>query len=675
MRRALLAIAVAVCGLALLTPSAGATNIYSYANGCWAIKDTLANRYVVRDSAGYTEGATTTAAATPFYLKATALGSYMFYGPDGKMVATSLLDSIAPTGTPGPAADWRVKNYGGIFTLTNVGNGKELGVDTLGRLVQKSPGAARWTFVATEGCAKFPEVEVNVTGTPFKGTSPTAKVRGFLDDHIHLGAFEFLGGRFHCGRPWSPYGVTVALVDCPDHAPNGAGAVVENFFNTGTPVGTHSPEGWPSFAGWPRDESQTHEGTYWKWIERAWRSGLRLMVNDLVENRALCDLYPYKKNDCNEMVSAYKQLDDMYALQDYIDAQFGGPGKGFFRIVTNSTQARAVINEGKLAVVMGVEESGVLNCEQFNGTPKCNAATIDSELDKLYAHGVRSLFPVHKFDNALGGTKFDSGATGVLVNTGNKWVTGQFWTAEHCDDPDHDNTPTPIGDDEAALMSVLLNPVLTQPLFQGQLPVYPAGPHCNPKGLSALGEHLIRSMMRKGMIVETDHMSMRARRQTLSILESTKYPGVISSHSWGDPGSQKRLQKLGGLVGPISSVSTNFSKEWSIARQGRVAGFMFGTPFGSDINGLHSQPVPRANAASNPVRYPFKSFDGGSTIDRQHSGTRVYDINTDGVDHYGLYPDWIEDLRLVAGPQIVTDMANGAEAYLQLWARAEKAAG
>jgi Membrane dipeptidase (Peptidase family M19) len=399
------------------------------------------------------------------------------------------------------------------------------------------------------------------------------------------------------------------------------------------------------------------------------------MVNDLVENRALCDLYPYKKNDCNEMVSAYKQLDDMYALQDYIDAQFGGPGKGFFRIVTSSTQARRVINDGKLAVVMGVEESGVLNCEQFNGTPKCNTATIDSELDKLYAHGIRSLFPVHKFDNALGGTKFDSGATGVLVNTGNKWVTGQFWTADHCDDPDHDNTPTPIGNDQAQLIYSLFGPVLTQPLFQGQLPVYPAGPHCNPKGLTALGEHLIRSMMRKGMIVETDHMSMKTRRQTLSILEASKYPGVISSHSWGDPGSQKRLQKLGGLVGPISSVSTSFWKEWQAARANRVSGFMFGTPFGSDINGLHSQPVPRATASANPVRYPFKSFDGGSTIDRQHSGTRVYDINTDGVDHYGLYPDWIEDLRVLAGPQIVTDMANGAEAYLQLWARAEAAAG
>jgi hypothetical protein len=53
----------------------------------------------------------------------------------------------------------------------------------------------------------------------------------------------------------------------------------------------------------------------------------------------------------------------------------------------------------------------------------------------------------------------------------------------------------------------------------------------------------------------------------------------------------------------------------------------------------------------------------------------VYDVNTDGVDHYGLYPDWIEDLRLVAGQGIVDDMANGAEAYLRMWARAEAAAG
>ena len=47
------------------------------------------------------------------------------------------------------------------------------------------------------------------------------------------------------------------------------------------------------------------------------------------------------------------------------------------------------------------------------------------------------------------------------------------------------------------------------------------------------------------------------------------------------------------------------------------------------------------------------------TFDRQRSGERVFDINTDGVAHYGLYPDWIEDLRKIAGNEIVEDMARG----------------
>ena len=42
-------------------------------------------------------------------------------------------------------------------------------------------------------------------------------------------AYEFLGGRAHCGRPWHEFGVEKALVDCPDHYPaNGGAAVLEN---------------------------------------------------------------------------------------------------------------------------------------------------------------------------------------------------------------------------------------------------------------------------------------------------------------------------------------------------------------------------------------------------------------------------------------------------------------
>ena len=82
-------------------------------------------------------------------------------------------------------------------------------------------------------------------------------------------------------------------------------------------------------------DSLTHEGTYYRWLERSWRGGQRIFVNLLVENNQLCQLYPIENNSCDDMDSIRLQAHDMYQMQDYIDAQFGGPGKGFYRIVTN----------------------------------------------------------------------------------------------------------------------------------------------------------------------------------------------------------------------------------------------------------------------------------------------------------------------------------------------------
>ena len=67
-----------------------------------------------------------------------------------------------------------------------------------------------------------------MSGEPTRGATPFGEVRGMVDAHMHMMAFEFLGGRVHCGRPWHPYGVAGALVDCPDHEPAGAGAIGEN---------------------------------------------------------------------------------------------------------------------------------------------------------------------------------------------------------------------------------------------------------------------------------------------------------------------------------------------------------------------------------------------------------------------------------------------------------------
>jgi microsomal dipeptidase-like Zn-dependent dipeptidase len=666
---AVLALGLIGVNLAACQPPPSPVDIYAFAGGCYSLKDETTGRFVARDTIGWVANATQSR-ATPFTVQATGLGHYLFFGPGGTMPSVAPGDVIASTTTPGPTADWGVATKDRRLSFKSISNGRGLTVTSAGRLGHSAVIEARWSLVAATGCTAFPEVQVNATGTPLRGSSPTAAVRGFVDAHAHIAAFQFLGGEFHCGRPWSPYGVTVALQDCPDHQPNGAGAVAENFFTTGTPVGTHSTQGWPAFDGWPRPESLTHEGTYWKNLERAWRGGERLIVNLLVQNRALCEIYPLKNSACNDMESIRIQARDMFALQDYIDAQYHGPGKGFLRIVRSPAEARRVINDGKLAVVLGTEVSEVLDCGLQNDAPQCTAADIDAGLDELYALGVRSVFPIHKFDNALGGTAMDGGATGLLVNLGNKYATGHWWQAGPCPPgSEEDKTPDNItSGDRAALQAIFGQGIA--PLFN-DVPAYGAGPLCNPRGLTALGAHAINAMIDRGMLVETDHMSAKTRDAALAILEARHYPGgVVTSHSWGGMASQQRIQNLGGFVAPAAKDSPDYVAAWRMARAMQPAGTTFGIGFGSDMNGLAHQAEPRG-ASSNPVTYPYRTFDGGTTIDKQHSGTRVWDINTDGVAQYGLFPDYVEDLRKQAGTQIVTDMANGAEVYLQTWARAD----
>nr|BFE79819.1 hypothetical protein GCM10020093_024200 [Planobispora longispora] len=156
---------------------------------------------------------------------------------------------------------------------------------------------------------------------------------GFVDGHSHLMSYEAFGGMLLCGKPFDPDGIEQALVDCPDHFPNGEAAWFENFTRTGSPTGTHDPVGWPTFRSWPAHDSLTHQQAYHRWVERAWRGGLRVLVNHLVANRQLCAIYPLKRNSCDEMASLRLQAQRTFELQDFIDARSGGPGQGWFRVV------------------------------------------------------------------------------------------------------------------------------------------------------------------------------------------------------------------------------------------------------------------------------------------------------------------------------------------------------
>jgi hypothetical protein len=454
---------------------------------------------------------------------------------------------------------------------------------------------------------------------------------------------------------------------------NGAGGVLETVLS-GRP--THDPVGWPTFTDWPAYDSLTHEQSYYKWVERAWMGGLRLFVNLMVDNAALCDIYLFKANrpePCHEMATVRLEIKRILELQNYIDAQEGGPGEGWFRIVENPYEAREVINEGKLAVVLGIEISSLFDCSELHDIPQCDRKQIDDQLNEMHDAGIRQMEFVNKFDNALAGVAGDSGVTGPIVNTGNFLKTGQFWDFQTCTGPEHAHDRTQeTNTGQLPAQDALFGAGLQAfGVPAGVVPVYPPPPHCNTEGLTDLGEYLLRKMIRKNMIFDPDHMSVLARNQALAFMGDREYSGVVSSHSWSTPDSFPEIYRLGGFIAPYAGDSEGFVHAWQDTKPLRDERFQFGFGYGADANGLGAQGAPRDPALAPPVSYPFRSFDGSVEFEKQTSGERVYDINVDGVAHYGLYPDWIEDLRKIAGDAIVKDMSRGAEAYLQMWERAE----
>jgi hypothetical protein len=176
-------------------------------------------------------------------------------------------------------------------------------------------------------------------------------------------------------------------------------------------------------------------------------------------------------------------------------------------------------------------------------------------------------------------------------------------------------------------------------------------------------------MVERNMMVEIDHMSAKAADQTLDLLEAENYAGVLSTHSWMDERYLDRLYDLGGFATIYGHAAHEFVAEYERTAPVRDR-YGAGIGFGFDMNGFGGTPPPRDDGAPG-VTYPFRSFDGGSVLDRQTTGERTWDVNVDGVAHYGLVPDYVEDLRLVGGQDVIDDLSRGPETYLRTWAAAE----
>ena len=706
---------------------------YSLAQACIALKTHEGDSYIVASDRGYQLAAVNPDQAESFYLRPSRLGAFLLYDREQKYFGLDLL-RVKRFDSPSEKTEWHInrvevkagpRKLADTYTLVSYTDELRLSHRENRFFMPKADIATVTTQRSAfdlipqprERCAEFPEDALDAERNPsfYAAKDPAEPVKGFVDMHTHIAFPKSMGGVVMAGEVFHPYGIEHALKDCDHlHGPNGE---LDLLGKQTTPFAEHSPEGYPGFEHWPNRETTTHILTYYRWIERAYLSGLRIMVSHATGNQTFCQLMgvihgSQMEGDCTPIDTVRLQTEYMWKIQDYIDAQHGGPGKGWFRIATSAAQAREIINNNKLAVVLGTEYGTLFDCRGRPGD--CTDDYIDQELDKLYAMGVRSVYPMHRFDNAFGGafhgsntwmhltSKMNTGHIDHitdLINPGKllfKPIGGHFFDMEECPEGIGENPPPSmkhfLEEDFVAFTDLLrsvprlgdllvlgvdwvflrkLEPVPDYAHLQGATAV------CNARSLLAPGRHLINRIIDKGMILEVDHMSYNTLQDTMEILEQRGYPGVVSSHGLlkDQVKTAERIFRLGGLAVGFAGQPKSFTSDIQKFRD-LMAPYSNpqGVGFGSDVQGVVG--LFRGDDDFVPA-YPFDSYDGTVTFTQPVIGNRALDFNAEGMAHYGLLPEWVDNFRQqtqAEGSDSFDILMNSAEAYLRMWERAEAAA-
>jgi microsomal dipeptidase-like Zn-dependent dipeptidase len=578
---------------------------------------------------------------------------------------------------------------------------------------------------------------------------------GYADLHTHLFAELAHGGKVFSGKVYDESeGIESALSTQDDDDRHGPHTTV-NLLGPSDPIGAGTQDGagsnpsYPNsagalsnegpdlFNGWPTWSSTTHQQMYYKWLKRAYQGGLRLIVMLAVNNLALCKSTNGSTCD-NTMYHIDKQLEAVKKFETFIQDHDGG----WFVIVTSPQQAREVISQGKLAVVLGIEVENLFNCEyddddDTNGVADgCPAAEGQSQEDyvteqvqKYYDLGVRHIFPIHNFDNAFGGpaTWLDG------INVGNRAIEGHWWQVEECPSTPEGDYGYQVGKFFDIWASFFMNFfgfckdwIDFPTCLQNESP-HGDWPTCNKFGLWPLGDHLIKELMDKGMIIDVDHMSNKSLNQTVELAKARDYP-VVATHVQFFQLNKKsirheRMRTLkqledirnsGGMIAAMlkddqqdtANTSKKLNKAYTtplygpriaddcrqssktFAQMYQYAVDILGAPvaFGSDFNGVAGHVGARfghqacgANllergkqlGEGNQLEYPF-DLPGFGEFWKQETGLRIFDYNTNGLATVGQLPDLVADLRGVGlSDTYLTDLFRSAEEYINVWERAE----
>jgi hypothetical protein len=149
-----------------------------------------------------------------------------------------------------------------------------------------------------------------------------------------------------------------------------------------------------------------------------------------------------------------------------------------------------------------------------------------------------------------------------------------------------------------------------------------------------------------------------------------RYP-LASGHTgtggaW-TPGQLRLVYRLGGMASATPDTAAGLASKIEALRRDRPKRGYFAVGLGTDTGGFSDLPGPRPDAAQTPLAYPFRSFAGNVVFQREQTGGRTFDLNTDGVAHYGLIADLLADMQQHGGRPALRSLFRSAEAYLRMW--------
>jgi len=446
-------------------------------------------------------------------------------------------------------------------------------------------------------------------------------------------------------------------------------------------------EDYARFRHWPVFSTISHQQMWYEWIKRSYDGGLRVMVA-LCVNNPLLGAAAKGDGPIDDMTVGNNQIE---ALKQFVARHddFMEIALDPFELRDILRRNKLAIIIGSELDDIG---NFALNNSVFEGSQHVDPSAQDKEkvrqeIERLYGLGLRYIFPVHLMDNKFGGTPIVS----PMLNMASKYLNGHplqvvpaeasehitFWLPERFDLLEemkkHDVEigaavallpilapflpavaeawgGIPLGGASGGLMPLAMLasfgalgefgeiikaiPPDVWPIGNNY-PTYPGKAigeapwgHKNARGLTKLGRFAVTEMMKRGMMIDVDHMSQRTIDEVFEMAESNPvgYPLNSGHNSFRDQATEHstenhrtgeqmaRIRSLGGLFGVgyenSSQHSVSEQRQTTVSQVDNDCGGTSKTvsqiylraleamegrnvALGTDINGLITGPGPR----------------------------------------------------------------------------------